>query len=169
MTPTAIATAIATAAPRSGVPWWQNAVVYQIYARSFADSNGDGIGDLEGIRLRLDYLEQLGVDAVWLTPCYPSPQRDHGYDVADYFSIEPDYGTLETFDQLVADARSRGIKVMMDVVPNHCSSAHPWFQEAVAAAPGSSARARFYFRDGRGEDGAEPPNNWLAWFGGSAW
>ncbi|MCU1367885.1 MAG: Alpha-glucosidase [Ilumatobacteraceae bacterium] len=171
MTQTAAVTVheIEAGAQRAVVPWWQTAVVYQIYARSFADSNGDGIGDLEGIRSRLDYLQDLGVDAVWLTPCYPSPQRDHGYDVADYFAIEPDYGDLETFDRLVSDARARGIRVMMDVVPNHCSSAHAWFQEALAAAPGSRARARFYFRDGKGEDGSEPPNNWLAWFGGPAW
>ncbi len=150
-------------------PWWHTAVVYQLYVRSFADSNGDGVGDLEGIRSRLDHLQQLGIDAVWLTPCFPSPQRDHGYDVADYFSIQPEYGTVEIMDRLVADARARGIKIMMDVVPNHCSSAHAWFQAALAAAPGSPERDRFYFRDGTGDDGSEPPNNWRAWFGGSAW
>ena len=103
-------------------PWWQDAVVYQVYIRSFADSDGDGIGDLEGLRSRLDHLEALGVDALWLNPCYPSPQRDHGYDVADYFGIHHEYGDLATFDALVADAARRGIRILMDLVPNHCSS-----------------------------------------------
>ncbi len=142
--------------------------MYQIYVRSFVDSNGDGIGDLDGIRARLDHLVELGVDAFWLNPCYPSPQLDHGYDVADYADIEPAYGDLATYDRLVAEARARGLRVVMDVVPNHCSSKHPWFQAALAAAPGSRERARFYFRDGR-EGGTAPPNNWHAVFGGSAW
>ena len=150
-------------------PWWADAVVYQLYVRSFADSNGDGIGDLGGIRSRLGYLEQLGVDALWLNPCYPSPQHDHGYDVSDYFNIEPDYGDLAEFDRLVAEAGARGIKVLMDVVPNHCSSEHPWFVEAVAAGRGSAARERFWFREGKGEGGSEPPNNWQSIFGGSSW
>ena len=149
--------------------WWRTAVVYQVYVRSMADGNGDGIGDLAGIVSRLDYLAELGVDAIWLTPCFPSPQRDHGYDVADYFDIEPAYGTLATFDALVADARGHGIKILMDVVPNHCSNQHAWFQAALAAAPGSAERERFYFRDGKGPDGDEPPNNWRALFGGPAW
>ncbi len=149
--------------------WWETAVVYQLYVRSFADSNDDGIGDLAGIRDRLPYLADLGIDAIWLNPCYPSPQADHGYDVADYFAIEPDYGDLAEFDALVRDARSLGIRIMMDVVPNHCSSEHAWFQDALAASPGSSERERFYFRDGRGAHGDEPPNNWQAIFGGSAW
>ena len=136
------------------MPWWADAVVYQLYVRSFADSNGDGIGDLGGIRNRLGYLEQLGVDALWLNPCYPSPQHDHGYDVSDYFNIEPDYGDLAEFDRLVAEAGSHGIKVLMDVVPNHCSSEHPWFVEAVAAGRGSAARERFWFREGKGEGGS---------------
>ena len=149
--------------------WWRTAVVYQLYVRSFADSNGDGIGDLGGIVAHLDDLVELGIDALWLNPCYPSPQLDHGYDIADYFSIEPDYGTLEDFDRLVAGARSRGIRIMMDVVPNHCSWDHPWFRAAVAAGRGSPERERFYFRDGRGPDGSEPPNDWIAVFKGSAW
>ena len=149
--------------------WWGEAVVYQVYVRSFADGNGDGIGDLEGVRQRLDHLADLGVDAVWLTPCFPSPQFDHGYDVADYFSINPEYGDLDTFDSLVADARERGIRILMDVVPNHCSHEHAWFQAALSAPEDSPERARFYFHEGRGEGGSEPPNNWRAVFGGSAW
>ena len=149
--------------------WWSDAVVYQLYVRSFADSNSDGKGDLAGIRSRLPYLQQLGVDAIWLNPCYPSPQRDHGYDVSDYFDIEPDYGTLDDFDALVATAAEHGIKVLMDVIPNHCSDQHPWFQAALAAGPGSPERSRFWFRDGSGPDGSEPPNNWQSIFGGSSW
>ncbi len=156
-------------AQRSVQHWWETAVIYQIYVRSFADSNGDGIGDLAGITSRLEYLADLGVEAIWLTPCFPSPQHDHGYDVADYFAIEPEYGDLESFDTLVAESRRRGIKVLLDIVPNHCSWDHTWFREALAAAPGSAARERFYFRDGTGSDGANPPNNWRAVFGGSAW
>jgi alpha-glucosidase len=150
-------------------PWWRDAVIYQVYLRSFADAGGDGIGDLAGLRSRLDYLTELGVDGVWLNPCYPSPQRDHGYDVADYTGIEPDYGDLDAFDAFVSDAHTRGLKVLMDLVPNHCSSAHPWFQAALAAGPGSPERDRFLFRDGRGADGELPPNNWRGQFGGSAW
>ena len=154
--------------------WWQDAVVYQVYVRSFADSNADGVGDLAGIRNRLDHLVALGVDAIWLNPCYPSPQRDHGYDVADYFAIHDEYGDLTTFDALLADARDRGIKILMDLVPNHCSSDHAWFRAALAAPAESIERARFYFRDGRpSDDGSDshgnPPNNWMAAFGGSAW
>jgi alpha-glucosidase len=149
--------------------WWRDAVVYQLYVRSFGDANGDGAGDLQGVIERLDHLGDLGVDAVWLTPCYPSPQHDHGYDVADYFDIEPMYGTLDTFDQLVAAAHGRGIRVLMDVVPNHCSDQHRWFQAALHAAPGSRERSRFWFRDGRGDTGELPPNNWRAVFGGPAW
>ena len=154
--------------------WWQDAVVYQVYVRSFADSDGDGVGDLEGIRSRLDHIASLGVDAIWLNPCYPSPQRDHGYDVADYLGIHHEYGDLETFDRLLAGARERDIKILMDLVPNHCSSDHAWFVEALAAEAGSPERARFYFRDGTpSDDGSDPhgnpPNNWSAAFGGSAW
>ena len=157
--------------------WWQRAVVYQVYVRSFADSDGDGVGDLEGLRRRLDHLASLGVDAVWLCPIYPSPQRDHGYDVADYTGIHPEYGDLDAFDRFVASARERGIRVLLDVVPNHCSDQHPWFQAALRAGPGSDERARFWFRPGRrqasdrpGQPGVDgPPNNWQAAFGGSAW
>ena len=152
--------------------WWQDAVVYQVYVRSFADANGDGVGDLEGIRSRIGHLSSLGVDALWLNPCYPSPQYDHGYDVADYRSIHDEYGDLAEFDALLAEARDHGIRILMDLVPNHCSSEHSWFVEARTAAPGSPERARFYFRDGtpEGDDPyGGPPNNWAAAFGGSAW
>lgn len=149
--------------------WWETAVVYQLYPRSFADSNGDGIGDLEGIRRHLDHLRELGIDAIWLTPCFPSPQRDHGYDVADYFDIEPAYGTLADFDRLMSAAAERGIKILLDVVPNHCSADHAWFQAALRAAPGSPERGRFWFRDGKGRHGDSPPNNWRSIFGGPAW
>lgn len=150
-------------------PWWRHAVIYQIYIRSFADANGDGRGDLAGIRSRLDYLVRLGIDGLWLNPCYPSPQEDHGYDVADYFDIEPEYGSLSDFDNLLRECHDRGLKLLMDVVPNHCSSDHEWFQRAVAGGPGSAERELFWFRDGKGADGSKPPNNWEASFGGSAW
>ena len=156
-------------AARPDLAWWRNAVVYQVYVRSFADADGDGLGDLQGIIDHLAYLRGLSVDAIWLCPCFPSPQKDHGYDVADYFDIEPSYGDLAAFDRLVQAAREHDIKVMLDVVPNHCSSQHAWFQAALAAPKESSERARFYFRDGRGEHGELPPNNWTAVFGGSAW
>ncbi len=149
--------------------WWRDAVIYQVYVRSFLDSTGDGIGDLAGVRAGLPYLRKLGVDGIWLSPFYPSPQHDHGYDVADYRDVDPVYGDLDEFDRLVASAHRLGIRVLLDVVPNHCSSAHPWFRAALAAAPGSPERARFHFADGRGPDGSEPPNNWHAMFGGPAW
>ncbi|WP_093715778.1 glycoside hydrolase family 13 protein [Actinacidiphila alni] len=153
----------------AGQGWWRDAVVYQIYVRSFLDSTGDGIGDLAGVRIGLPYLRKLGVDGIWLSPFYPSPQHDHGYDVADYRAVDPVYGDLQEFDLLVSDAHRLGLKTVIDIVPNHCSSAHPWFAEALAAAPGSPARARFHFEDGRGEHGELPPNNWRAMFGGHAW
>jgi alpha-glucosidase len=153
----------------AGTPWWAGAVVYQVYPRSFADSGGDGIGDLPGLTGRLDYLAGLGVDAIWLTPFYPSPLNDGGYDVSDYTDVDPRLGTLADFDELVSQARDRDIRVIVDLVPNHCSSDHPLFSKALAAAPGSPERALFIFRDGRGADGEEPPNNWPSRFGGRAW
>lgn len=149
--------------------WWQDALIYQVYIRSFADSNGDGIGDIDGIRSRLDHIAGLGVNAIWLNPCYPSPQHDHGYDIANYFDIHEEYGSLADFDRLIAEASEHNIKILMDLVPGHCSAEHRWFRAAVAAAPGSPERSRFYFRDGKGEGGSEPPNNWQSAFGGSAW
>ncbi|KUO22855.1 alpha-glucosidase [Streptomyces dysideae] len=149
--------------------WWRDAVIYQVYVRSFLDSTGDGIGDLAGVRAGLPYLKKLGVDGIWLSPFYPSPQHDHGYDVADYCDVDPLFGDLAEFELLMAAARRLGIKVLLDIVPNHCSSEHPWFQEALASAPGSAARTRFHFADGRGPDGTEPPNNWHSMFGGPAW
>jgi alpha-glucosidase len=150
-------------------PWWASAVFYQIYPRSFADGNGDGEGDLAGVASRLDYLHWLGVDAIWLSPFYRSPMADGGYDVADPCDVDPRFGTLADFDTMLAAAHERGIKVTVDVVPNHFSDQHVWFQEALRAGPGSAARERFIFRDGRGPDGAEPPNNWPSVFGGPAW
>ncbi|MEU1685827.1 glycoside hydrolase family 13 protein [Micromonospora sp. NPDC005707] len=149
--------------------WWTEAVIYQIYPRSFADSNGDGIGDLPGITARLDHLSELGVDAIWLSPFYPSPQADAGYDVADYRDVDPLFGTLADADKMIAEAKARGLRVIVDLVPNHTSSDHRWFQEAVAAAPGSPERQRYVFRDGKGPQGAEPPNDWESVFGGPAW
>ncbi|GEP33840.1 alpha-glucosidase [Nocardioides szechwanensis] len=149
--------------------WWRHAVVYQVYVRSFADSDGDGIGDLPGITSRLPYLRDLGVDAVWVTPFYRSPQLDHGYDVADYLDVDPMFGTLADADALVTQAHDLGLKVIVDLVPNHTSSEHAWFQAALAAEPGSPERARYLFRTGRGEGASEPPNNWRSVFGGPAW
>jgi alpha-glucosidase len=149
--------------------WWRDAVVYQVYVRSFADSSGDGIGDLAGVRSRLPYLQDLGVDALWFNPWYPSPLADTGYDISDYRSIDPTLGTLEEAEQLIAEARALGIRTIVDIVPNHVSDQHPWFQEALASEPGSAARDRFWFRPGKGLDGNEPPNAWQSIFGGSAW
>ncbi len=150
-------------------PWWRDAVTYQIYIRSFADSNGDGKGDVNGIRSRLPYLKELGVDALWVTPWYPSPQIDHGYDVADYLDIEPEYGTLADAEELIKEVHDFGMKILVDIVPNHSSDQHVWFQEALQSAPGSMARERYMFRDGKGKNGELPPNNWQAVFGGPAW
>jgi alpha-glucosidase len=149
--------------------WWRSAVVYQIYPRSFADANSDGTGDLRGMIDRLPYLAELGVDAIWVSPWYPSPLADGGYDVADYRDIHPDFGTLADADAFITGAHDLGLRVFIDLVPNHCSDAHPWFRAALAAGPGSPERELFWFRDGRGADGATPPNDWVAVFGGSAW
>jgi alpha-glucosidase len=149
--------------------WWRDAVFYQVYVRSFADANGDGVGDLDGIRSRLGYLELLGVDALWLTPFFTSPMADHGYDVADPRDVDPLFGDLAAFDRLVAEARAHNLKVTIDLVPNHTSDRHAWFQAALRAGPGSVERDRFIFRDGGGFDGSVPPNNWSSQFGGPAW
>lgn len=149
--------------------WWRTAVVYQIYPRSFADSDGDGVGDLAGVTARLGYVAGLGADAVWLTPFQRSPQADHGYDVSDYCDVDPLFGDLAAFDALLAGAHARGLRVVADLVPNHCSAGHPLFRAALAAGPGSAERARFHFADGRGPGGDEPPNNWPSVFGGPAW
>ncbi|WP_345764956.1 glycoside hydrolase family 13 protein [Diaminobutyricibacter sp. McL0608] len=149
--------------------WWRDAVIYQIYPRSFADSDGDGIGDLRGVAGHLGYLSELGIDALWFSPFYVSPQADAGYDVADYRDIDPLFGTLADFDALLANAHGRGLRVIVDLVPNHTSKEHAWFREAVAAEPGSAARERYLFRDGLGRHGELAPNNWTSVFGGSAW
>jgi alpha-glucosidase len=157
------------ARPAAEPAWWRHAVIYQIYPRSWADGNGDGIGDLSGITARLPYLRDLGVDALWLSPFYVSPQADAGYDVADYRDIDPIFGTLADADTLLSTAHDLGLKVIVDLVPNHSSDQHPWFQAALAAAPGSPERERYIFRDGSGPGGDLPPNNWLCVFGGAAW
>lgn len=149
--------------------WWGNAAVYQIYPRSFRDGNADGLGDLRGVIEGLPYLASLGVDALWLSPFYPSPQNDAGYDVSDPRAVDPMFGTLDDFAELVDQAHERKIRVMVDIVPNHVSASHPWFLAALDSAPGSIERARFHFLDGRGETGELPPNNWESIFGGSAW
>ncbi|OKH98948.1 alpha-amylase [Streptomyces sp. CB02923] len=149
--------------------WWRQAVVYQVYPRSFADSDGDGIGDLPGVTSRLGHLARLGVDAVWLSPFYPSPLADGGYDVADHRDVDPRLGTLDDFGALVGEAHRLGLKVLVDIVPNHSSDQHVWFQEALRSAPGSAARERYVFRAGKGEHGELPPTDWVSCFGGPAW
>ena len=149
--------------------WWRQAVVYQIYPRSFADSDGDGLGDLRGILSRVPYLASLGIDAVWLSPFYPSALADGGYDVDDYRDVDPQLGTLADFDEMTASLHASGIKVIVDIVPNHTSNRHAWFREALAAPKGSRARDRYIFRDGQGPDGAQPPSDWDSVFGGPAW
>jgi len=170
-----VGTAAATAASGSPTPspgdalWWRSAVIYQIYIRSFADSNGDGTGDLAGVHLRLGYLKELGVDAIWFNPWYASPLADGGYDVADYRSIHPAFGTLAEAEALIADALALGIRTIIDIVPNHVSSQHPWFTEALAAGEGSPERERFWFRRGRGAGGDEMPTHWISNFSGDTW
>jgi len=162
-------TTLVHAAGAPGGEWWRHAVIYQVYPRSFADGSGDGIGDLPGITARLDHLARLGVDAIWLSPFYRSPQADAGYDVADYRDVDPLFGTLADFDALLERAHGLGLRVIVDLVPNHTSDEHAWFQAALAAGPGSPERARYLFRTGKGADGSQPPNNWSSVFGGQAW
>jgi alpha-glucosidase len=155
--------------PEGGGPWWTSAVVYQIYPRSYLDTNGDGVGDLEGIRRRLDYLVDLGVDALWISPFYPSPMADFGYDVADYCDVDPLFGTLADFDRLLADAHQRGLRVLIDWVPNHTSDQHPWFVDS-RSSRASAQRDWYVWRDPDPDDPSRPPNNWIASFtNGSAW
>lgn len=149
--------------------WWRQAVVYEVYPRSFVDLDGDGLGDIVGITSKAEYLGNLGVDAVWLTPFYPSPLADGGYDVADYRNIDPRLGTIRHFEQMLAALHGRNIRVFVDIVPNHTSDEHVWFQEALAAGRGSAARDRYIFRDGRGPDGSLPPNDWPSHWGDSCW
>ena len=152
--------------PSSSDPWWKHAVIYEIYPRSFQDSNGDGIGDINGITSRLDYLKDLGVDAIWITPMYPSPQIDFGYDIADYEKIDPQYGTMADFDHLSSEAHKRNIRIIMDWVPNHTSDQNPWFLESRSSRD-NPKRDWYIWRDGKGP--GQPPNNWQSWFGHSAW
>ncbi|UNZ16257.1 glycoside hydrolase family 13 protein [Streptomyces sp. 891-h] len=154
--------------PRN-TPWWRDAVIYQVYIRSFADGDGDGVGDIAGIRSRLPYLASLGIDAIWINPWYVSPMADHGYDVADYRKIDPLFGSVAEAEQLIEEAHRHGLRVIPDIVPNHTSDRHEWFRAALAAGPGSPERERYIFREGRGPDGAEPPNDWQSCFGGPAW
>lgn len=151
------------------IPWWRSSVVYQVYVRSFADANGDGTGDINGIRSRLPYLRSLGVDALWVNPWYVSPLNDGGYDVADYRDIDPRFGTLDDAKRLMAEAEQNGLRVIVDLVPNHTSSEHVWFQQALASGPNSPERARYHFVPGKGDHGELPPNNWTSVFGGPAW
>jgi alpha-glucosidase len=156
-------------AEKNSEQWWRSAAIYQVYIRSFADGNGDGIGDLDGVRHQLPYLAELGVDAIWFTPWYPSPMADGGYDVADYRDIDAAFGTLAEAEKLITDAHGYGLRIIIDIVPNHCSNEHRWFSDALAAGPGSAERGRFWFRPGRGSGGELPPNDWTSIFGGPAW
>ena len=150
-------------------PWWHRAAIYQVYPRSFRDSDADGTGDLRGVIDEFDYVRDLHVDAIWLSPFYPSPQRDSGYDVADPRGVDPLYGSIDDARELFDRAHEYGLRVIVDVVPNHSSSDREWFQQALHSAPGSMERARYHFRDGRGAHGELPPTNWVSWFGGGAW
>lgn len=149
--------------------WWRQAAIYQIYPRSFKDSNGDGLGDIKGITSKVEYLSSLSLDAVWLSPFYPSALADGGYDVDDYRNVDPSLGTLKDFDTMVKALHKTGIRVFVDIVPNHSSNRHVWFQEALASAPGSKARDRYIFRDGKGKNGELPPSDWISHFAPSAW
>ena len=160
---------LADASTNAPGKWWRNAVIYQIYPRSFADGNGDGMGDLKGVEGRLESLSELGVDAIWFSPFMSSPQKDAGYDVSDYTDIDPLFGTLEDFDSVLSKAHDLGLKVIVDLVPNHSSSEHPLFKAALRAGKGSPERSYYHFADGKGKDGELPPNNWQSVFGGPAW
>ena len=149
--------------------WWRDAVIYQIYPRSFADSNGDGYGDIEGIINRLDHVHRLGVDAIWCSPFYRSPMHDAGYDVADYCTIDPMFGDIDDARRLITECHARDLRIIVDLVPNHTSAEHAWFQAALASPPGSDERAMYHFADGRGAHGELPPNNWTSIFGGNGW
>ncbi len=149
-----------------GHQWWQHAVFYEIYPRSFADRNNDGIGDLNGISSKMSYLHELGVDAIWITPCYPSPQVDFGYDVTDYRNIDPMYGTLSDFDHMVAEGRKHRVRIILDFVPNHTSDQHPWFLDSKSSQT-AAHRDWYIWRDGRAP--GQPPNNWISIFGSSTW
>ncbi|MEN9970195.1 MAG: hypothetical protein RLZZ229_403 [Actinomycetota bacterium] len=155
--------------PSQGKEWWRAAVIYQVYPRSFSDSNGDGMGDLPGITARLESLAALGIDAIWLSPFMRSPQKDAGYDVSDYQDVDPLFGTLADFDAMVDRAHELGLRILVDLVPNHTSDQHKWFKAALIEIEGSAERDFYHFKDGRGENGELPPNNWLSLFGGPAW
>ena len=155
--------------PMTDPHWWRQAAVYQVYPRSFADTNGDGLGDLQGVTAKVPYLSALGINAVWLSPFYPSALADGGYDVDDYRDVDPRLGSLADFDTMAAALHNAGIKLIVDIVPNHSSNRHTWFREALDSPPGSAARERYIFRDGTGPDGSEPPSDWQSVFGGSAW
>ncbi|GAA1057892.1 alpha-glucosidase [Agromyces luteolus] len=169
VTASAIAPATIPAALTVDPLWWRSAVIYQVYVRSFADSDGDGTGDLRGVLAHLDHLQELGVDALWFNPWYPSPFADGGYDVADYRDIHPAFGTLADAEELIGAALERGIRTIIDIVPNHVSSEHPWFRAALAAGPGSPERERFWFHPGKGPNGDEPPTAWVSNFQGGTW
>ena len=149
--------------------WWKQAVVYQVYPRSFKDTTGSGLGDIAGVTAKIPYLKELGVDAIWLSPFYPSQLADGGYDVDDYRNVDPKLGTMADFDELAQTAHAAGIRIVVDIVPNHSSNQHEWFKAAVASGPGSPERDRYIFRDGKGPNGDQPPTDWIASFGGPAW